>query len=105
LRLKAHIQLKVRPGAKQAAFTGRLGDAWKLDVSSPPVDGKANEEIIRFLAKLFGTPRSAVRIVSGRDSARKLIEIVGIDSGTLARVILESHGSRPHTGSASKRKS
>ena len=103
--MKAHIQLKVRPGAKQTAFTGRLGDAWKLDVSSPPVDGKANEEIILFLAELFGTPRSAVRIVSGRASARKLIEIVGIDNGTLTRVILESHGSRPHTGSASKRKS
>lgn len=103
--MKAHIQLKVRPGAKQTAFTGRLDDIWKLDVSSPPVDGKANEEIIRFLAELCGTPRSALRIVSGAGSPRKLIEIAGMDNETLARVILESHGSRPHTGSASKRKS
>jgi uncharacterized protein (TIGR00251 family) len=81
-----------------------VGDALKLDVSAPPVDGKANEEIIRFLAQLCGTPRSAVRIVNGVSSARKLINIDGIDEGTLARVILETHGSRPHTGSAPKRK-
>lgn len=102
--MKARVQLKVRAGAKKTSFTGSLGDASKLDVSVPPVDGRANEEIIRFLAALCGTPRSAVRIISGVSSTRKLIEITGIDEGTLARVILESHGSGPHTGSTRKRK-
>jgi uncharacterized protein (TIGR00251 family) len=102
--LKTRIQLKVRAAAKQTTFTGRLGAAWKLDVAAPPVDGRANEEIIRFIAEILGTQRSAVRIVSGAGGPRKILEIIGIDEGTLARVILESHGSRTHTGSAPQRK-
>jgi uncharacterized protein (TIGR00251 family) len=102
--LKVRVQLKVRAGAKQTSFTGLLGDVWKLDVSAPPVDGRANAEIIRYIAELCGTPRSAVRIVSGTANPRKIIEVMGIEEEALARVILESHGSRTHTGSAPKRK-
>ena len=102
--MKARIQLKVRAGAKKTSFTGRLGDAWKLEVSAPPVDGRANEEIIRFIADMCGMQRSAVRMVSGGANPRKVIEIDGIDEATVARVILESHGSRTDTGRAPKRK-
>lgn len=74
----ARITIKAHPRARRSAIAGRLGDAWKLDLKSPPVDGKANEECIRFLAELAAVPRSRVRIVSGATSRLKVIEIDGV---------------------------
>ena len=98
--MKARLTLKIRAGARKTEFSGKLGDAWKLHVASPPVDGKANKAILRFLAKLAGVPAPAVRIVSGFTAATKIVEVVGIDSAALERAILESHGHPSHTGSA-----
>ena len=89
---RARITLKIRAGAKRTAFAGKLGDVWKVQVAAPPVDGKANEALMRFLAKLVGRPASAVRIVSGFTSHVKTVEIDGIDPESLDRAILESHG-------------
>ena len=55
-----------------------MGDAWKLDLAAPPVDGKANEECVRFFAELAGVPRSRVRIVQGATSRMKVVEIEGV---------------------------
>jgi uncharacterized protein len=74
----ARIAVKVHPRAKRSAITGRLGDAWKLDLAAPPVDGKANEECIRFFAELARVPRSRVRIVQGVGSRMKVVEIEGV---------------------------
>jgi hypothetical protein len=87
---KARITLKIRVGAKRTGFCGKLGDAWKLEVAAPPVDGKANEALRRFLADLVARPLSAVRIVAGQTSPRKIVEIEGIDPQALDRAILES---------------
>jgi hypothetical protein len=97
---RARITLKIRAGAKRTAFHGKLGDVWKLHVAAPPVDGKANEALAKFLAKLTGRPASAVRIVAGFTSTTKTVEIDGIDRQTLDRAILESHGPAAHTGIA-----
>ena len=97
---RARLTLKIRAGAKKTAFAGRVGDVWKLQVTAPPVDGKANDAIIRFLAKLTGRPVSAVRIVTGFTSPIKTVEIEGVEARELNRAILESHGSETHTGSA-----
>lgn len=86
--MKARLTLKVRPGARKTAFAGRHGDAWKLQVAAPPVDGKANEAIVRFLASEAGVSTSAVRIVSGFTGSMKIVEIDGIDAAALERVIL-----------------
>jgi hypothetical protein len=96
----ARITLKIRAGAKRTGFAGKLGDVWKLQVAAPPVDGKANDAIVRFLAKLTKRPVSAVRVVSGFTSPMKTLEIDGIDAEGLDRAILESHGPHPHTGIA-----
>ncbi|HMD71118.1 MAG TPA: DUF167 domain-containing protein [Bryobacteraceae bacterium] len=74
----ARLTVKVHPRAKRTAFAGRLGDAWKLDLAAPPVDGKANQECVRYLAEWAGVPRSRVRIASGAASRRKLVEIEGM---------------------------
>lgn len=102
--MKTRITLKIRAAAGKTEFAGRLGNAWKLRVAAPPVDGKANEAIIRFLAKLASVPLSAVRIVSGLTAASKIVEIEGIDSAGIDRAILGSHGPRSHPGSSAPRK-
>ncbi len=73
----AHITVKVHPRARRTCIAGRLGDAWKLDLAAPPVDGKANEACIRFFADLAGVPQSCVRIVLGLTNRTKVIEIDG----------------------------
>ena len=79
----ARIAVKVHPRAKRSGITGRFGDAWKLDVAAPPVDGKANEECIRFFAELAGVPRSRVRIVSGATTRMKVVEVDGVPQDAL----------------------
>jgi uncharacterized protein (TIGR00251 family) len=74
----ARIAVKVHPSARRTAITGKLGDAYKLDVAAPPAQGKANAACIEFLADLAGMPRPRVRIVSGLTNQRKLVEIDGI---------------------------
>jgi hypothetical protein len=91
--MKTRLTVKVRPGARQTAFAGKFGDAWKLQVAAPPVDGKANEEIIRFIARLAGVPRSQVRIVTGFTGSTKILEIDGIAAEALDRVIVSSNES------------
>ena len=102
--MKARFTLKIRASARKTAFAGKHGGAWKLNVAAPPVDGKANDAIITFLAKLSGVRSSSVQIISGHTCPIKLIEIDGIDSTQIERVILESNGPPPHTGSAAARK-
>jgi hypothetical protein len=79
----ARLTVKVHPRAKRSGFAGRLGDAWKLDLAAPPVDGKANEECVRYLAEWAGVARSQVRIVTGAASRRKLVEIEGMAQAEL----------------------
>ena len=74
----ARLTVKVHPRARRSALAGRLGEAWKLDLSAPPVDGKANDECIRFFAEFCGVPRARVRIVTGATSRMKVIEIEGV---------------------------
>jgi uncharacterized protein (TIGR00251 family) len=74
----ARLTVKVHPRARRTALTGRLGEAWKLDLAAPPVDGKANEECVRFFADLAGVQRSRVRIVQGLASRMKVVEIEGV---------------------------
>jgi uncharacterized protein (TIGR00251 family) len=97
---RTRLALKIRAGAKKTAFVGRVGDLWKLQVAAPPADGKANDAIVRFLAKLTGRPVGAVRIVTGFTSQTKTVEIEGVEARALDRAILESHGPDTHTGSA-----
>ena len=74
----ARLTVKVHPRARRSALAGRLGDAWKLSLAAPPVDGKANDECMRFLAEFAGVPRSRVRIVMGLTSRVKVVEIEGV---------------------------
>jgi uncharacterized protein len=70
--------VKVHPRARKNAITGELGDALKLSLTAPPVEGQANEACIEFLAKLLNLPRSSITIASGLSSRRKVIRVVGL---------------------------
>lgn len=83
----ARITIKAHPRAKRSAIAGRFGDAWKLDLAAPPVDGKANEECIRFFAQFAAVPRSRVRIVTGASGRLKVIEIEGMPQQDLERLL------------------
>jgi hypothetical protein len=81
----ARLTVKVHPRAKRSAIAGRLGDAWKLALAAPPVDGKANDECVRFFAERAGVPHSRVRIVTGLTSRIKVVEIEGVSQEDLER--------------------
>jgi uncharacterized protein len=74
----ATFAVKVHPRAKKNAITGEGGDALKLDLTAPPVEGKANEACIEFFAKLLKVPRSSVTIAAGLTSRNKVIRVAGL---------------------------
>ena len=84
---RARIAVKVQPRAKKTELGGRAGEAYKLRVAAPPVDGKANEACILFFAERFGVARSAVRIVQGLASRMKVVEIDGANAAEVERVL------------------
>ncbi len=76
----ATFQVKVHPRARKNAITGVVGDALKLALTSPPVEGRANEACIAFLADVLNVPRSSVRIAAGETSRQKVIRIAGVQA-------------------------
>lgn len=72
--------VKVHPRARKNAITGTTGDALKLALTAPPVDGKANQAVIEFFADLFAISRSSVTIASGETSRNKVIRVNGISA-------------------------
>lgn len=76
----ATFAVKVHPRAKKNAITGEVGEALKLALTAPPVDGKANEACIEFFAKLLKVPRSSVTIAAGQTSRNKVIRVAGLSA-------------------------
>jgi hypothetical protein len=77
--------IKVHPRAKKNAITGEVGDALKVALTAPPMDGKANEACIEFFAKLLKVPRSSVTIASGLTSRNKVIRVAGLSVEELGK--------------------
>jgi len=77
----------VVPRARLTGVAGRHGDAVKIRLAAPPVDGAANDELIRFLAERLSVPRSAVTITAGHTSRRKTVKITGIETVTALRAL------------------
>jgi uncharacterized protein len=69
------FKVRVQPRASRTEIAGEYKEAIKLRIAAPPVDGKANEECCRFLAKLLGVGASSVEIVSGDSSRDKVIRV------------------------------
>lgn len=71
------LQLHVQPGARKTEIAGRHGDALKVRLAAPPVDGKANDCLIAFVAERLGVPKAGVELVSGSTSRRKRLRVRG----------------------------
>ena len=80
------LTLHIQPGAKKTEVAGQHGEALKIRLAAPPVDGKANEALLRFVAETLGLPKSAVSLKSGQTSRRKVLEISGATSEAVARL-------------------
>ena len=72
---RALLTVHVQPGAKTTEIVGLHGDALKIRLAAPPVDGKANASLIAFIADRLGTAKSAITVKSGQTSRRKTIAI------------------------------
>jgi len=70
--------VRVQPRASSTELAGLYGDALKVRLAAPPVDGAANEALVIFLSKIFSVARQNVRILAGESARSKLIEIRGI---------------------------
>lgn len=83
--------VKIHPRAKKNAITGELGDALKVALTAPPVDGKANDACIEFFANLLKVPRSSVTIASGQTSRNKVIRVTGLSAAEVERRLWSAH--------------
>ena len=72
------IKIKILPRSSRDELIGREGDIYKVKVTAPPVDGKANRALISLLSKKLGTAKSYIEITSGRNSRMKQIRIYGL---------------------------
>lgn len=69
------LQVKVKPNARASSFMQSPEGLWLAQLKSPPVDGKANQELIALVAKHFGCAKSAVSIKSGASGRLKLVQV------------------------------
>ncbi len=69
------LAVQITPNARKTEVIGVLDDALKLKLQAQPIEGKANDALVKFLAKTLAVPRGAVTITHGHTSKRKLIEI------------------------------
>jgi uncharacterized protein (TIGR00251 family) len=72
--------VKIHPRARKNAITGELGDALKVSLTTPPIEGRANEACIEFFANLLKVPLSSVTIASGQKGRRKVIRVAGLSA-------------------------
>jgi uncharacterized protein (TIGR00251 family) len=81
------IKIRVQPRARQNTIEGVIGDALKVRLAAPPVDGQANAALVALLAETFGVARRAVSIVAGEGSRDKIVAINGVSIAQARHVL------------------
>jgi len=71
------LSLRIQPNARRSEFAGLHGDALKIRIAAPAVDNKANTELVDFLSRALGLPKSAIVVRRGISSRYKSLEIIG----------------------------
>jgi uncharacterized protein len=82
------LSLHIQPGAKKTEVVGLHGEALKLRLSAPPVDGKANEALIAFVADILGVAKARVSLVSGASSRAKRLRVSDYSAATARQKLL-----------------
>jgi uncharacterized protein (TIGR00251 family) len=80
--------VRIVPRASRSEIAGEYNGALRIRIAAPPVEGAANRELVRLLAKAFKLPQNAVEIVSGAGSKNKIVCVAGADSAQLAKLTL-----------------
>jgi len=80
------LTLHIQPGARRTECAGQHGDALKIRLAAPPVDGKANAALVKFVAEALGLPNTAVNLKSGQNSRRKVLEVRGTTTEEIVRL-------------------
>jgi hypothetical protein len=94
----AILTIRVVPRASKNSIDGPLGDALKIRLQSPPVDGKANKELLRFLADTLDTAPSRIVLLSGETGRSKRVLVRGMDEAAVRTRLMESFpSSNPRT--------
>jgi hypothetical protein len=75
---RCRLEIKAVPNAPKSEVVGWLGDALKVKIHAPPVEGKANEALCAFLAEALDLPKRSVRLARGETSRKKIVEIEGL---------------------------
>ena len=86
------LRLRVSPGAGRSGIIGRHGDAWKVRVTAPPEDGRANEAVLRLLADALSMPRTSVTLVSGHTGRDKIVLLDGVGPALIERRLSSAAG-------------
>jgi uncharacterized protein (TIGR00251 family) len=89
------LDILVHPRASREGIA-LMGDRLKVSVNAPPVDGKANEAVIRVLAEALGAPRSAVEILRGETGRRKTVRIRGVTLAVLLPLLGSAATNQKH---------
>ena len=77
-QIKTDIKVRVVPRSSRNQIIGAEDGVFKIKLTAPPVDGKANKALVEFLAKRLGLARGSVQIISGEKSRQKLVRIHGL---------------------------
>jgi uncharacterized protein (TIGR00251 family) len=80
------FSVRVQPRASRSEIVGLHGDALKVRLAAPPVDGAANVALVELLAEALGVPRRCVRVVSGATSRGKVVEVAGVNVENILRL-------------------
>jgi uncharacterized protein (TIGR00251 family) len=82
-----NIQVQIQPGSSKDQIIGLHNGRLKIKISAPPVDGKANQNLIEFIAKALGVSKSKIEIVKGRTSKLKTLKISGINQKSFSLLL------------------
>ena len=85
---EAKITVRVYPGAPRSQIVGLAEGAWRIKVAAPPLEGKANKELVDFLSKLLDVSKSSVTITQGLTSRNKVITVEGLSQAEVNRRLL-----------------
>jgi uncharacterized protein len=72
------FEVHAKPRAKKSKVVGERGDAVEIALAAPPVDGAANDELVRFVGQVLGVPKRNVDLVRGETSREKLVAVTGL---------------------------
>ena len=83
------LAVTVVPRSSKTEIVGFVGEYLKIRLAAPPVDGEANKELIKYLSKRLGISKSDIRIISGKSSKRKLLDIEGVGQSVIDGMVSE----------------